>query len=139
MDYEKKYKEVLKKARGVLNDGTISNNTIAYIQDIFPELKESEKEQNIKDLIDELKCSLRAANCQNDACGGGHEKRIALLEWSIAWLEKQYELKWSEEDEMMCTIAINACEYANDEFESFNDNYEKAIMWLKSLKNLMKE
>lgn len=46
---------------------------------------------------------------------------------------------WSDEDEMMCTIAINACEYANDEFESFNDNYEKAIMWLKSLKKRMGE
>jgi hypothetical protein len=55
----------------------------------FPELKESDDEKNIKDLIDELKDSLRAAFCQNDATGGGHEKRIALLEWGIAWLEKQ--------------------------------------------------
>jgi uncharacterized protein (DUF2344 family) len=51
--------------------------------------KESEDERNIKELISELKCSLRAAICQNDACGGGHEKIIALLEWSIAWFEKQ--------------------------------------------------
>lgn len=73
--------------------------SVAYdkftIEKIFPELKESEEEKNIKNLIDELKCSLRAANCQNDACGGGHEKRIALLEWSIAWLEKQGEEKLS--------------------------------------------
>lgn len=42
MDYEKKYKEALERAKSALNDETISNNTIAYLQDIFPELKESE-------------------------------------------------------------------------------------------------
>ncbi len=75
------------------------DNVKEIFRRIFPELKENEEEQNIKDLIDELKCSLRAANCQNDACGGGHEKRIALLEWSIAWLEKQGEQKPVEEVE----------------------------------------
>jgi hypothetical protein len=71
-------------------------NNLAYsheqlkqkLENIFPELKESNDEKNIKKLIDELKCSLRAANCQNDACGR-QEKRISLLEWGIAWLEKQ--------------------------------------------------
>lgn len=63
------------------------------LESLFPELKESKYEKNIKDLIDELKCSLRAANCQNEACNGGHEKRIALLEWAIAWLEKQGKQK----------------------------------------------
>ena len=81
----KAYDKALKVAHRLYEQGTITES-LSYI---FPELKESEGEKNIKDLIDELKCSLRAANCQNDACGGGHEKRIALLEWSIAWIEKQ--------------------------------------------------
>ena len=62
----------------------------------FPELKESDDEKNVKNLINELKDSLRAANCQNDATGGGHEKRIALLEWGIAWIEKQGEKDYNE-------------------------------------------
>lgn len=88
MGYEKLYKEALERARQVHTTNVDEKKTTEYI---FPELKESEEEKNIKNLIDELKCSLRAANCQNDACGGGHEKRIALLEWGIAWLEKQGE------------------------------------------------
>lgn len=84
------YKEKLRLAKEALESGSYDKDTIEYI---FPELKESKDERNIKDLIDELKGSLRAANCQNDACGGGHEKRIALLEWGIAWLEKQGESK----------------------------------------------
>lgn len=91
MDYEKKYKEALERAREWYNNPNSSSIGKTYLYAVFPELKESEDEKNIKDLIDELKCSLRAANCQNDACGGGHEKRIALLEWAIDWLEKQGE------------------------------------------------
>ena len=87
MDYEKRYKDALRRAKKLYGQGTITE----CLGWIFPEIKESKDEKNIKDLIDELKCSLRAANCQNDACGGGHEKRIALLEWGIAWLEKQGE------------------------------------------------
>ena len=85
------------------------------LESLFPELKESEDEKNIKDLIDELKCSLKAANCQNDACNEGHEKRIALLEWAIAYVEKQGKksVEWNREDEQN----LNAClSYIPDEF-----------------------
>ncbi|MBR1453047.1 MAG: hypothetical protein IJ593_00150 [Lachnospiraceae bacterium] len=47
----KAYDKALGKAEDALNDGTISNNTIAYLQDIFPELKESEDEKIRKTLI----------------------------------------------------------------------------------------
>lgn len=87
MNYKEKYNQALERARDYHSkDYMLINNAI---ENIFPELKENEDEKNIKDLIDELKCSLRAANCQNEVCNGGHEKRIALLEWSINWLEKQ--------------------------------------------------
>lgn len=103
---------------------------------LFPELKESEDESNIKDLIDELKCSLRAANCQNDACGGGHEKRIALLEWGIAWLEKQGQKHtWSENDEKIITALKEGFRY----HQLFNPTFGEVpnaeiIAWFKSLK-----
>lgn len=93
MDYKEKYKEALERARVYHTGGSISDAHITEV--IFPELKEfkeSEDKRNIKDLIDELKCSLRMAECQNYTCGG-HEKRIALLEWGIAYLEKQMEQK----------------------------------------------
>jgi hypothetical protein len=88
-----RYDEVVNKLKRFIAQGVNPLITRADIKDFFPELTKSEDEKNIKDLIDELKCSLRAANCQNDACRGGHEKRIALLEWAIAWLEKQGEQK----------------------------------------------
>ena len=71
---------------------TLWKETKVVIQTLIPELAESEDEKNIKDLIDELKCSLRMAECQNYTCGG-HEKRIALLEWGITWLKKQGKQK----------------------------------------------
>lgn len=40
MDYEKKYKEALEKAKESMKDGGISQNTIDYLQNIFPELVE---------------------------------------------------------------------------------------------------
>ena len=46
MNYEKLYKEVLEKARECMKDGGISQNTIDYLCNIFPELEESEDEQN---------------------------------------------------------------------------------------------
>lgn len=43
----KAYDLALERAKDALSDGTISNNTIAYLQSIFPELKESEDENFI--------------------------------------------------------------------------------------------
>ena len=113
MNYEQKYKEALEKIKYLIED---DDNAILIkddIEDIFPELKESEDERNIKDLIDELKCSLKAANCQNDACGGGHEKRIALLEWAIAWIGKQGEKSFENKPILDIEIPFGA---KNSEF-----------------------
>lgn len=87
MDYKEKYEQALDNLMKIKAENKDNKELVDFIENKYPELKESEDEKNIKDLIDELKCSLRAANCQNDACGGGYEKRIALLEWSIAWLK----------------------------------------------------
>ena len=79
--------QTLEKLQRIYDQADIFGKSL--MEKEFPELKESEDEKNIKNLIDELKSSLRAAKCQNDATRGGHEKRIALLEWGIAWLEKR--------------------------------------------------
>ena len=45
MDYEKKYKEALEKARQLCEYPT-TMSFISDLQDIFPELKESESDKN---------------------------------------------------------------------------------------------
>jgi len=73
MDYEKKYKEALKKAKKMYGKYCINN----VLEDLFPELKESEGEKNEKDRI-------------------GLIKAVAKFEWGdveaqdiLDWLEKQ--------------------------------------------------
>ena len=88
------YEELLEKAREIYESEDTPHVFKAWLlANIIGPADESEDEKNIKDLIDELKCSLRAANCQNNICRGGHEKRIALLEWGIAWLKNQGKQK----------------------------------------------
>lgn len=137
-NYKEKYKEALKVMESLYNVVKYQSNSDALltrqtIEKAFPNLKESEDEKNIKNLIDELKHSLTAANCQNDATGGGHEKRIALLEWGISWLEKQCKQKpiWSEEDESWFKdIELMALSFSKD------DSYRKKFFaWLKSIKS----
>lgn len=91
-DYKEKYEQALDNIKKIKAANKDNKSLVDFIEYKYPELKESNEEKNIKDLIDELKDSLRAAHCQNDVCRGGHEKRIALLEWGITWLEKQGEL-----------------------------------------------
>lgn len=78
MNYEKSYKEALERAKNCLKDGTITNIAISYIETIFPELKESEDEKIIKEII---------SYCRNTRCvtEEGAERRAKC----IAWLKKQ--------------------------------------------------
>lgn len=84
MNYEQKYKEALKKIREGLHpspDGTkISGVTRAFLEEVFPELAESEDETIRKELISFLEGFY--ANKNKDR-------------W-IAWLEKQGELTHSK-------------------------------------------
>ena len=83
MDYEQKYTEALEKIReGLqpLQDGTkISGVTRAFLEEVFPELKESEDERIRKDIIILVKDWWDRVNKDN----------ISTKEQMIAWLEKQ--------------------------------------------------
>lgn len=129
----KAYDEAIKKAKDALNDGTISNNTIAYLQDIFSELKESEDERIRKDLIAFLE----------DIFYFG--KNTNLDKWDksdcsdwIAWLEKKREKKqeWSEDDENEFNHIIHILNLAEEEQEikGYN-NLIGTVDWFKSLKD----
>ena len=120
MDYEKVYKEALERARKSHDkaNGFIKKE---WIENIFPELKESEDERIRKSLIDFV-----------EQYGDNYYGQIAKAS-AIAWLEKQGEqnFAWSDEDYNMihcCTSAIWAADYYS------NEDKEKMENWLKSLK-----
>ena len=84
MDYEKKYKETLKRAKEILECSVKSDSAeVRMVLSFFPELKESEDDRIRKELISYHR-SMAAAMNGNRPCV--HEA------W-IAWLEKQGEQK----------------------------------------------
>lgn len=80
MDYEKKYKDALERARKSHDkaNGLIKKE---WIETIFPELKENEDEKIRKQIISFLK-----------EFEGDHYRNLDFSSW-IAWLEKQGEQK----------------------------------------------
>ena len=87
MDYEKKYKEALEKAHQLCAYPT-TKPFISDLQDIFPELKESEDEKARKGIIDYV-------TLYKDSLVEEEYKS-----W-IVWLEKQGEpsIKWNKNTE----------------------------------------
>ena len=89
MDYEKAYKEAIKRAKLELKVwGSIDCDVYKHLVRIFPELAESEDERIRKKLIEAVKGDM--------VVGGTKDKQRA-----IAYLEKQKPVEWSEEDKSM--------------------------------------
>lgn len=78
MDYEKAYKEALERAKNLAHDN-------AWVTTIFPELKESEDERILNEIIEFLRCSFYVQDSGLD-----YEK---IGNW-IAYLEKQKDNKF---------------------------------------------
>ena len=155
MDYEKAYKEALRKAKETLEKSPAKDVARTVIEHFFPELRESEDERTRKEILKALR-----------GISTGLQYAIFLTEgkkqrW-IAWLEKQkdkmtteeyeqsdlFKLKlrtkycngyqdgiaqkeqkpaeWSEEDEMYLSQAIETLEH---------ENYSILADKLKSLRN----
>ena len=119
-DYKSKYEnaiEVVKKYRG-----THILLTEDVIEEMFPELKDTEDEEIRKGIIRCIKCNMP----DND-----FRKKY------LAWFEKQGDHKpveWSEQDETHITnIIIMLKEGASLHFTE--DNITKSVSWLKSIKN----
>ena len=72
----KAYDEAIQRAKECLKDGTISQNTIEYVTNIFPELKESEDEKIRKRLVELVKQSSEILEKKNQSS-------------MLTWLEKQ--------------------------------------------------
>lgn len=82
MNDEQKYKQALEKARECMKDGGISQNTIDYLCNIFPELAESDDERIKNDIRGLIEFALE----DGSAIAPG---RNTTKEEAIAWLEKQ--------------------------------------------------
>lgn len=87
MDYEKKYKETLERARKLCAYPT-SKPFISDLQDLFPELKQSEGRRIRKDLIDFLEELFKLGKNTNF----DKWSKSDCAEWCV-WLEKQGEPK----------------------------------------------
>ena len=104
MDYEKKYKEALERAKQ-FSETPYLEDSKGIVEYIFPELAESKDEEIRKELI---------AAFQNGVTYNQISK--AKAKDYIAWLEKQGEQKpteWSKEDErnfdIIYGIIYNSC------------------------------
>ena len=132
MDYEKKYKESVEKLRYKItdNNGSIDYKAIVIVdelQDIFPELCESEDERIRKAIVEALNSHCNSINILS--------ARGYQMEDIEAWLEKQGEQKhaeWSKEDEHRRKDAIYFLESAKRHYADTSE-IEKSIDWLKSL------
>lgn len=122
MNYEQKYKEALEKARQLCAYPT-TNPFISDLQDIFPELKESEYEKIRK----QIKAFIKSR--------GSHITQSKTDAW-LAWIDKRSEqnLTWSEEDEEYMNNVLYILNQLKDT-SSYNDDIaENTINWIKSLK-----
>lgn len=118
MDYEKKYKEALERARKWYNDSHITIGLKGNLKDIFPELAEPDDERIRKMLIKFF--SKGAEN--NGSTNGISDKDI------LAWLEKQgeqnkqvYFPKFTLDD----VLALQCCMETVKKVQEDKELYEK--------------
>lgn len=118
-----RYDELLKKLRKAKVDNDVCDERYCcVIDDIVPELKESEDERIMQRIIHALH---------------GDVLEMSEIKEAIAWLEKQGEQKpaWSEEEQQNIDSIIAALTYCNENGVSdcFVDP-DVLIVWLKSLR-----
>ena len=125
MNYEQKYKEALERAKKLHNEdcGGCVDGCKVCLENIFPELKESEDEKIRKWLIDAIESYHLVSPI-------GYETKMCKK--ALTWLEKQKPVKWSEEDERMLSNIIE--DFGNGKTSNILQEY-----WLKILKKRMEE
>ena len=134
MDYEQKYKEALEKAKEyyTLCEKCGAKDTVDFLEDSFPELKESEDEKVRKEILEVAKTVVLRD-------GTLYGKKYNCREW-IAWLEKQGQKSaWSKKDEEIVTGIIKDIQERLEDYptEQLADIYFEEIKWLKSVKERM--
>lgn len=104
---------------------------IKRMEQIFPELKESEDERIRTELINGFNECLKNSQYPKNAQKYWHNIKIEDI---LAWLEKQDEKqKWSEEDESKVKEIVYFLDTAKVHYAS-TTALDDCIEWLKSLK-----
>ena len=121
INYEKKYKEALEKARKTLEKSSAKDVAKLVVEYFFPELKESEDEKIRKGIIELVKQSSEILDKKNQ-------------EQMLDWLEKQgvKTSKWTEADK---TIMEDIIGYYQSERDITTD--EEYIMDLDKYLRLL--
>lgn len=124
MDYEKKYKEALERAKLSRLQLLDIGEEATEIEHIFPELKESEDERIRKELIDFFSDSP-----DSDTFRGIPPSKI------IAWLEKQGEIKETADKDF--NKIITQLKTSIVQCKGFNkENTQKTLDLIDSLKQI---
>ena len=124
MDYKKLYEEALERAKQWSNGDfghSVDDTPKSIAEFIFPQLKESEDERIRKAIY----------NCVKWFGFDSYYFKNVSQEECLAWLEKQSESKWSEEDEEMLSYTISLLSEFKEVYEA---DAHKCIDWLKSIK-----
>ena len=111
MDYEKAYKSLIEELRQAKNDERKGYTFCSVIDDIVPELRDSEDEKIRQWLVEQMEKFQREA--AKEECYFDFHK----TEKALQWLKKK---KWSKEDEGMrkLLIAIMEKEHPNGIFST---------------------
>lgn len=113
MDYEKKYKEALERAKGMWEQGMMPER----IEYIFPELKESEDERIRKELYKYF----RDLQLSSDR----EFSQSASIDEILDWLEKQGENINPPEFTFDDVLALQCAMYAAKKVQKDKDLYEQ--------------
>lgn len=125
---EKAYDEALKKIRQFIDGYSRREISKEELEDIFPELKESEDERIRKSLIEHLQYDVD--DMVKSDFPFDYEAEIEELSKYIAWLKKLDVQKWTEEDEKRLQSCISTLQVKSliGDVDTINTK------WLKSLK-----
>ena len=112
------------------------------IDEVFPELKESEDEKIRKELLEEIEFIIPHDD-ETDSEGLILPSYHARIDRYKSYLEKQKEQKpseWSDEDKDMLNSCISSIEEAKENRYAYKEtdgdtSYDHEIAWLKSLRN----
>lgn len=121
MNYKEKYEQAIENIKKIKAANKDDKELVDFIEYKYPELKESEDEKIRKALMQHIKDKVSVIS-------GWREEEL------IAWLEKQGEYAWNEEDKKLINLTLqNLTELKN----RYGEKYGKVgdcIQWIMSIK-----
>lgn len=144
MDYEKKYKEALERAKDWFSNGEPTEHTKSIIFDLFPEIKESEEKKNLEIIIgcipdESLRIWLENQQKEKLILKDQIESlQAALVAKDKTWearMAKQKPIEWREKDEKIRKAIIHSLDRAFTHNSTIYEmNKEQCLAWLEKQK-----